>query len=223
VSAALQSFFLAGPAGRLEALLNAGAADAPYCAVVCHPHPLFGGTMHTKVVYHAMKALNSFGLPVLRFNFRGVGLSDGEHAKGRGEVEDARAALNWLDQEFHRPIIFAGFSFGAATGLRAAYDDPRVAGLIALGPPLAVEGRLYNYDFLKDCAKPKLFVAGANDQYSSRADLKTLYDALPGPKVLAVVEGGDHFFAGHLPELQAAIQSWVTGMFRLHPVAEAKQ
>ena len=91
------------PAGRLEALLNAGAPDAAYAALVCHPHPLYGGTLHNKVVFHAMKALNSFGFPVLRFNFRGTGLSHGEHDHGNGEVDDVRAALDWLDHEFHLP------------------------------------------------------------------------------------------------------------------------
>src|SRR5438067_4231408 len=112
----IRSLFLEGSAGRLEALLNAGAPDAAYAAVVCHPHPLYGGTMHNKVVFNAMKALSSFGFPVLRFNFRGAGLSEGRHDEGRGEVEDVRAAIDWLDESFGLPIIFAGFSFGAATG-----------------------------------------------------------------------------------------------------------
>src|ERR1700722_19771650 len=131
----IRSLFLEGPAGRLEALLNAGGEMPTHAAIVCHPHPLFGGTLHNKVVFHAMKALNSFGFPVLRFNFRGAGLSEGEHAKGVGEIEDVRVGLDWLEREFALPIIFAGFSFGAAVGLRAAYDDPRVTALIALGLP----------------------------------------------------------------------------------------
>ena len=113
----IKSFFLKGPAGRLEALLNQGAPDAKHAALVCHPHPLYGGTMHNKVVYHAMKALSGFGFPVLRFNFRGAGLSDGEHDKGNGEQDDVRAALHWLEHELGLPVIFCGFSFGAATGL----------------------------------------------------------------------------------------------------------
>src|SRR5213078_1748553 len=99
----IRSLFLEGSAGRLEALLNAGAPDAAYAAVVCHPHPLYGGTLHNKVTFHAMKALNSFGFPVLRFNFRGAGLSQGEHDDGNGELEDVRATLDWLEHEFHRP------------------------------------------------------------------------------------------------------------------------
>ena len=136
-SGAIRSLFLDGPAGQLEALLNSGAENATYAALVCHPHPLFGGTMHNKVVFHAMKALNSFGFPVLRFNFRGTGLSHGEHDHGHGEIEDVRAALEWLDREFRLPLIFAGFSFGAAIGLGAACADDRVKALIGLGTPVA--------------------------------------------------------------------------------------
>jgi alpha/beta superfamily hydrolase len=134
---------LRGPAGRLEALLNAGAPDAPYAALVCHPHPLGGGTMHNKVVYHAMKAFQSLGLPVLRFNFRGTELSEGEHDFGEGEQDDVRAALDWLQREFDLPILFAGFSFGSYVGLRACCGDPRVIGLVALGIPTHAEGRDY--------------------------------------------------------------------------------
>src|ERR1700760_133027 len=103
---------LRGPAGHLEALLNTGRDDAPYAGVVCHPHPAGGGTMHNKVVYHAMKVFSSFGLPVVRFNFRGTGLSEGSHDFGRGEQDDMRAALDWMDQNLQLPILFAGFSFG---------------------------------------------------------------------------------------------------------------
>src|SRR5579871_4179844 len=132
----IRSFFLQGPAGRLEALLNAGAAHATHAALVCHPHPLYGGTMHNKVVYHAGKALNDFGFPVLRFNFRGAGLSEGEHDAGRGEKQDVQAALDWLKNEYGLPIVFAGFSFGAAVGLRVACPDPAVKALISLGTPV---------------------------------------------------------------------------------------
>src|SRR5207245_8384338 len=118
-SSSIRSLFLTGPAGRLEALLNAGSPSATHAAVVCHPHPLYGGTLHNKVVFHAMKALNSFGFPVLRFNFRGTGLSEGEHASGIGEVEDVRAALDWLDHELTLPVILVGSSLGDGVGLRA--------------------------------------------------------------------------------------------------------
>src|SRR6202158_362975 len=160
-TSSIRSLFLAGPAGRLEALLNAGSPNATHAAVVCHPHPLYRGTLHNKVVFHAMKALNSFGFPVLRFNFRGTGLSEGEHANGIGEVEDVRAALDWLEREFTLPVIFAGFSFGAAVGSRAAYSDDRVRALIALGlPAVPIEGRVYDFEFLRACTKPNLFGSG---------------------------------------------------------------
>ncbi len=205
----IKSLFLHGPAGRLEALLNAGTPDATHATLLCHPHPLFGGTMHNKVVYHAMKALNALGLPVLRFNFRGAGLSEGKHDEGRGEVEDVRAALDWLASKFRLPIVFCGFSFGAATGLRAACPHQKVDSLISLGTPAHVEGRLYGYDFLRDCAKPKLFVSGSEDEFATSDELRALVDAVAPPKRLVIVSGGDHFFAGHLPELQTTITDWV--------------
>jgi len=211
----IRSLFLDGPAGRLEALLNAGATSATHAAVVCHPHPLFGGTLHNKVVFHAMKALNSFGFPVLRFNFRGTGLSQGEHDHGIGEADDVRTALDWVDNEFHLPIIFAGFSFGSAVGLRAAYSDSRVKAVIGVGTPVAPvssgeeEPRVYTFDFLRDCTKPKLFVSGARDQFGPRNKLEALVGSVPEPKKLVIIEGADHFFAGRLHELREAIESWI--------------
>jgi len=205
----IRSFFLNGPAGRLEALLNEGRPDATHAALVCHPHPLFGGTMHNKVVFHAMKALNSFGFPVLRFNFRGAGLSEGKHDEGRGEVDDVRAALDWLGREFSLPIVFCGFSFGASTGLKAACPDRRVDALISLGTPVQVEDRAYGYGFLQDCTKPKLFVSGSHDEYGPRAEVERMVAALPEAKKLVLIEGGDHFFLGHLPEMRSAIENWV--------------
>jgi alpha/beta superfamily hydrolase len=214
-SSSIRSLFLDGPAGRMEALLNSGAGNATHAAVVCHPHPLFGGTLHNKVVFHTMKALNGFGFPVLRFNFRGTGLSQGEHDHGNGEVDDVRTALAWLDAEYHLPIVFAGFSFGAAIGLRAAYFDPRVAAVIGIGTPVVPvaadteEARVYTFDFMRDCAKPKLFVSGARDQFGPRAKLEALVASLPEPKKLALIEGADHFFEGRLRELREAIETWI--------------
>jgi uncharacterized protein len=211
----IRSLFLDGPAGRLEALLNAGAENATHAAVVCHPHPMFGGTLHNKVVFHTMKALNSFGFPVLRFNFRGAGLSHGEHDRGEGEVEDVRSALDWLDSEFRLPIVFAGFSFGAAVGLRASSSDPRVDTLIGVGAPVAPvaadseEPRVYAFDFLRDCTKPKLFVSGGRDQFGPRAKLEALVASFAEPKKLVVIEGADHFFEGRLRELREAIEAWM--------------
>ena len=206
---------LRGPAGKLEALLNAGAADAPYAALVCHPHPLGGGTMHNKVVYHAMKAFQSFGLPVLRFNFRGTALSEGEHDDGRGEIDDVRAALDWLDGEFHLPILFAGFSFGSYVGLRACCGDPRVIGLVALGIPTHAEGRDYDYDFLRNCAQPKLFVSGTRDPYGPVAEVEAAVALAREPKQMVWISEADHFFASKLEDVRQAIRAWTEGCFPL--------
>jgi len=207
---AIRSFFLDGPAGRLEALLNQGTEGATHAALVCHPHPLYGGAFHNKVVFHTMKALNSFGFPVLRFNFRGTGMSHGTHDNGRGEVDDVRAALGWLDTEFHLPMIFAGFSFGAAIGLRAACPDVRVESLIGLGLPLLpTDERSYDLDFLHTCNKPKLLVSGTRDQFGPKARLEQLAQSLPEPKKLVLIEAADHFFEGRLKELRETIETWV--------------
>lgn len=156
-----------------------------------------------------MKALNSFGFPVLRFNFRGAGLSEGQHDEGRGEIDDVRAALDWLETEFHRPIVFAGFSFGAAVGVQAACPDSRVDSIIALGLPAApVEGRSYDFSCLQTCRKPKLFVSGGRDQYGPRAKLEDLFASFPEPKQLQFIEGADHFFEGRLRELREIIEAW---------------
>src|SRR5512146_250343 len=177
----IQSVDLHGPAGRLEALLNFGAEDAEYAAIVTHPHPLFGGTMHNKVVFHAMKGLNGFGFPVLRFNFRGTGASEGEHDNGRGEIDDVRAALEYMKDEFRRPLIFAGFSFGAAVGLQAACPDQDVKAVISIGTPVQADNRVYQYNFLRQCDKPKLFIRGDHDQFASADELAELVRTVSAP------------------------------------------
>jgi hypothetical protein len=213
---------LRGPAGRLEALLNTGSDDAPYAALVCHPHPAGGGTMHNKVVYHAMKAFSSFELPVLRFNFRGVGLSEGAHDEGYGEQEDVKAALNWLEQNLDRPILFAGFSFGSNVGLRACCGDARVKGLIGLGLPVRAEGRDYSYGFLPQCTAPKLFISGDHDQYGPRDEMDGVFERAPEPKRIVWIAGADHFFQGttdspgaKLALMQQEIRSWLQDEFGL--------
>jgi len=205
----IQSLFLDGPAGRLEALLNTGRPDATHAALVCHPHPLFGGTMHNKVVFHATKALNGLGFPALRFNFRGTGRSEGKHDEGRGEREDVRAALDWLECQFHRPIVFAGFSFGASTGLRACCPDVRVQAMISLGTPVEVEGRTYRYSFLTDCTTPKLFISGDRDPYGPVETLEAVVARAHPPKKLVLIAGSGHFFEGKLAEVRHTIEGWV--------------
>jgi len=211
----LRSVELAGPAGRLEALLNEGAPDAPYAALVCHPHPLAGGNFHHKVVYRAMKVFNAavwgFGFPVLRFNFRGMGLSQGVH-DGDAEAEDVLAALGWLTQTYHRPIILAGFSFGAAMSLRAASQLPAsisVRALAALGTPVDALGRHYEYPFLGDCTLPKLFLSGDRDEFASARSLARIVATAPDPKQLVLIPGADHFFTGHIEQMQRALGQWL--------------
>jgi alpha/beta superfamily hydrolase len=215
---------LRGPAGRLEALLNTGSGDCPYTALVTHPHPPTGGTMHNKVVYHAMKALNAFGLPVLRFNFRGTGLSEGVHDEGRGEVDDVRSAVDWLDSEFGKPILFAGFSFGSVVGLRATCGDPRVAGLIGLGLPVRAAGRDYTYGFLSGCTQPKLFLSGDQDQFCPPDVLARILETAPPPCESFTIERTDHFFQGvpgsphpKLYQMQAHIGAWLKTQFDIWP------
>jgi alpha/beta superfamily hydrolase len=201
-----QSLFLQGPAGRLEALLWTVPEPAPLAAVVCHPHPLYGGTLHNKVVFHVARALHELGLPVLRFNFRGVGLSEGTHDGGRGEQDDVRAALDWLAaQQPGRPLVLAGFSFGAAVGLRVGCNDPRVVDLIGLGLPVAHAA----VDFLHTCQRPLLLVHGEQDQFGPVERVRALAAEL-GPRArLVVVEGVDHFFTGRLEEVERAVESWM--------------
>ncbi|HEX5236760.1 MAG TPA: alpha/beta fold hydrolase [Silvibacterium sp.] len=205
---------LTGPAGRLEAILNSGSPEASHAVLLCHPHPLGGGTMHNKVVYHAMKAFLSFGLPVLRFNFRGTGLSEGAHDHGRGEQDDVRAALDWLDQHLHLPILFAGFSFGSYVGLRVACADARVKAAVALGLPAHAEGRDYTYEFLSRCSMPKLFISGTHDQYGPREKVETVVADAQPPADLVWIDNADHFFGGKLEQVQAAIRTWYQARFQ---------
>jgi alpha/beta superfamily hydrolase len=214
-----RNFFIAGPAGRLEALLwTVASADPPLAAVVCHPHPLFGGTMHNKVVYQTAKALHLRDIPVLRFNFRGAGQSEGEHDRGIGEQDDVRAALDYLAAEFPRaPILLAGFSFGSWVGLRVGCADQRVSDLIGLGIPVDTSDVTY----LRGCAKPKLIIQGGNDQFGSLPNVDALFATLPEPKRLVIVEGADHFFAGQLDKVRVAIDAWLDERHPRTPAASA--
>jgi len=178
--------------------------------------------MHNKVVYHAMKALSSFGLPVVRFNFRSVGLSEGEFSNGQGELEDTRAVLEWMEQSLQLPILLAGFSFGSFVGMRAGCSDERVKGLIGLGVPFRAEGRSYTYEFLTDCTQPKLFVSGTEDQFGPRDAVEPMLMKAADPKRIVWIEGAEHFFQGtpsspgpKLDRMQTAIRSWVQETFGL--------
>ena len=198
------NLFIDGPAGRLEAIFKP-AGDSDRLAVVAHPHPAHGGTMHNKVVYRAAQALNQAQVATLRFNFRGVGLSEGAYDEGRGERDDLQAVLDYASQHYpDRQLIVGGFSFGAWVGLDVGCRDARVGTLLGIGTPL----RILALDGLASCAKPKLFVQGTQDQYGPLAELATWYQGLPEPKQLVTVSGAGHFFEGHLDELMAAIRNY---------------
>jgi len=166
------------------------------------------------VVYQAAKALHLRGIPVLRFNFRGAGMSEGTHDKGRGEAEDVRTALNFMETEYPAAdLILAGFSFGSWVGLRVGCGDARVTDLIGLGIPVDRS----NLDYLVECAKPKLFVQGGNDQFGSRENVEKLFASMAEPKNLVFVDGADHFFTGQLEQVAAAINDWLDDR---HPVSK---
>lgn len=210
-----RSLELRGPAGRLEAVLNEASAHASFAAVICHPHPLGGGTLHNKVVYHAMKVINApdwgFGAPVLRFNFRGTGLSEGTH-DGLAEAGDVLAALDWLESEYRLPILAAGFSFGAAMAWSACcgrHTERNIRALALLGLPTDAAGRDYKYSCLENCTLPKLFLSGDCDQFAPAERLQDLARKAARPKQLVMVQDADHFFSGHIGAMQQALAAWL--------------
>lgn len=177
-----------------------------HVALICHPHPLYGGTMHNKVVFRAAKAALLAGLPTLRFNFRGAGKSVGTFTGGEGEREDVRAALDYLAAHFPGlPICLMGFSFGSWVGLAVGATDPRVSTLVGLGVP----ANMSDFDFLQDVRKPKLILQGTRDEFGSVAKVSELFDSLPEPKQIHWVEGADHFFAGKLDEVQETLREFL--------------
>jgi alpha/beta superfamily hydrolase len=204
--ASSESFDFAGPVGRLEAVLMRSAAPPVAAAVVCHAHPLHGGMMHFKAVFRAAKALQSAGLAVLRFNFRGVGRSEGTHDDGVGEQEDARAALSQVQERFPgAPLVLGGFSFGSVVALRVAARDTRVRAVFALGFPIGSEGDAAT---LQAPSQPRLFVQGETDQFGAGEALRALVEPLPPPRELVIVPAANHFFDGQLDALQGAIADW---------------
>ncbi|MCK5439651.1 MAG: alpha/beta hydrolase [Gemmatimonadetes bacterium] len=201
------TFTFQGPAGALEAIYREGKTDSTRVAIVCHPHPQHGGTMHNKVVYRAAKAFESAGYPTLRFNYRGVGRSEGLFDDGFGEADDVQAAINWLVTNRPGPdVVLCGFSFGAVVGLPIGAGDDRVTHLVGLGTPT---GR-FPFDRLSDVTKPKLFIQGDNDEYGAVDSLRDKLKTVGQPWELVVIEGADHFFTHRLDELEQAIASRFT-------------
>jgi alpha/beta superfamily hydrolase len=201
--------FIEGPAGRIEAIVKEPAAPVTRAAVICHPHPLFGGTMHNKVVYRVAKAFEQAGFAVVRFNFRGAGRSEGVHDEGRGEQDDLRAVIRFVEQSYGGAQLWlGGFSFGSAVMLRAGCGYERARALVAVGVPASK----YDFGYLASCDKPKLFVQGSQDEFGAVADLKALVGRLKEPKQLKVIEGADHFFEGRLDELGRAVSEFISSM-----------
>jgi len=201
----IESHLIDGPAGKLEALLEEPEDVEPREAcLVCHPHPLYGGTMHNKVVYRIARGMRRAGAVVLRFNFRGVNQSEGAHDQGIGEVEDARAALAFLRERYPAlPYSMAGFSFGSRVITMLGCDLRDAVRLIAVGFPT----RRGTFDYLAHCAVPKYFVQSTNDEHGPRNELEAVFEWMAEPKYLEFIEAGDHFFTGALEQLEDAVRS----------------
>lgn len=208
--------------GQLEAILKEPRERPPKgVALVLHPHPLGGGTMHNKVVFRAAAALNDAGLITLRINFRGVGQSTGEHDEGRGEREDVRAGLNYLAANYPgQEITLCGFSFGARVGLEVGIADERVTRMIAIGAPVDK----YDFTFLEECRKPLLFVHGEHDEYGNVQKLGELVARIAGnaPAELRIIEGAGHFFDNQLDELKRVITEWAQSQNRRNGLGERR-
>ncbi len=193
------------PHGQLEVAHREPPGTLRGAAVVCHPHPLQGGTMHTKAVFRAAQALADVKIAALRFNFRGVGTSTGSFDMGVGERDDVLASLDWLEERHPgMPLVVGGFSFGSMVALGAAAEDPRVVALFGLGLPV----RAYDYGFLADVHKPILVVQGEEDEFGSGPEVEPVVAALGSHVTLALLPGADHFFNGHLDEMKAVLSEY---------------
>jgi uncharacterized protein len=200
----IESFFIAGAAGKLEALLEEPEDAAPVeAALVCHPHPQHGGTMHNKVVYRLARGLRKSGCVVLRFNYRGVNLSEGEYDHNYGETDDGRAALHELQRRYSDlPLLAGGFSFGSRIVTRIANEDRAIGRLILVGFPLNYPDREHVYQI----RVPKYFVQSTNDEFGPRPEFAAFYESVPEPKHLDWIEAADHFFKGGLETYERAIE-----------------
>lgn len=194
---------IAGPAGPLEALLEEPKSAPRAACVFSHPHPLYGGTMHTKAVYQSAKALARIGTATLRFNFRGAGASAGSHDGGPGEIDDYRAALDFLAARYPGlPLWAAGFSFGSWVAWNVALDDDRVRVLLGLGLPV----NRFDFSPVKDSAKAKFLIHGELDELVSVRAIRKFYSELLEPKELVVIDGAGHLFDGKTSEVGEAVE-----------------
>ena len=213
----IETHMIDGPAGRLEALLEEPEEGEPsHAALICHPHPQHGGTMHNKVVYRIARSLRHAGAVVLRFNYRGVNLSEGSYDRGIGELEDARAVLGWLRARYPQlPYSLAGFSFGSRIILRLGCPLPDITSLFAVGFPTTYADKTYT----ESCDRRKVFIHSTNDEHGPREQLSSFFETLQEPKRLYWVDSKDHFFAGALDAFeetvyQAALEEFQTDQAR---------
>jgi hypothetical protein len=197
---------LEGPAGLLEAVLMAPPGEPQGAALLCHAHPLHGGTMHFRLLFRTAKILQNEGCAVLRFQFRGVGRSAGEFDFGRGEAEDARAALEFLAGRYPgAPVVLGGFSFGAAVALRVGIPDPRVSALVLMGLPVGV----IDSPRENPGKKPVLFIQGEVDEFGPKRSIEEFARSFEGPVELAIVSGAGHLFEGQVGAVESALAAWV--------------
>ena len=198
--------FFDGPAGPIEAIIKEPGGPVTRAAIVCHPHPLFGGTMHNKVVFRIARAFQNAGFAVLRFNFRGAGQSAGEHDNGIGEQGDLRAAIKFIQERYTEAEIWlAGFSFGSMVMILGAGGNPEIRAFVAVGVPVL------KYDFTETTLgnKPKLFIQGSLDEFGPPQELERFFATLDEPKEMQIIRGADHFFEGRLNELGEAVSKFI--------------
>ncbi len=209
------NLFVPASHGRLEAIVKEPRGERRGVAMVCHPHPAGGGTMHNKVVFRIATGLLDAGLTTLRFNYRGVGASTGEMPKAlelEGGKQDVRDVLDHLSSGFPgEEITLAGFSFGSRTGTEVAMNDDRVVRLISVGTPV---DKYLDYDFLASAKKPILFVHGDRDEFGSLGNLRSLTDRIPHAEVKIFADCG-HFFEAHLDQLRDTVRDWVKRLLPL--------
>ena len=210
----IESLFIDGPVGRLEALIEEPEHDVPrMAALVCHPHPQHGGTMHNKVVYRIARGLRHIGAVVLRFNYRGVNLSEGVYDNSHGETDDARAALTFLRDRYPSlPFLVAGFSFGSRIALRIGCETPRPFAAISVGSPASY----WEQANFGRCDVPRIFIQSTHDQYGPRETMQKYFDSLSGPRKIVWIEARNHFFSDGLDTFEKALVEVVETEFALN-------